>query len=227
MVPDELNVYLWRKRLPPVLPDARARPLARGRHPAAGSCAAATTWPSRTVMPSLRARGGRGAVVQGAALVLDLPHPSPPRRALPRGPLLPARRRRAHPQPGRRAGHEHRPAGRLQPRLEARAGGRGRRATKRCSTPTRPSACRSPSGCWTRPTAPSRSSCPTAGSRGLLRTRVLARMVGVGDAPRAGRSFAFRTISQTGIRYRDEPAVADASRACPTARRAPATASHG
>ncbi len=35
-------------------------------------------------------------------------------------PRLPRRRRRPHPQPRRRPGHEHRHAGRLQPRLEAR-----------------------------------------------------------------------------------------------------------
>ena len=68
------------------------------------------------------ARSGRRTVVPRLQLVFHLPHPSSQRRALSRPPLLPARRRGAHPQPGRRAGHEHRLAGRLQPRLEARAG---------------------------------------------------------------------------------------------------------
>ena len=36
MVPDELNVYLWREGFPPVLPDARNRPLASRRDRAAG-----------------------------------------------------------------------------------------------------------------------------------------------------------------------------------------------
>ena len=46
---------------------------------------------------------------------------------------LPRRRRRAHPQPGRCAGHEHRHPGRLEPRLEARSrrAGRGERAAPR------------------------------------------------------------------------------------------------
>ena len=86
------------------------------------SCAAETDLTFDDVMPSIRAGGGSRAVVPGLQLVLHLPHPSPPRRALPRPPLLPAGRRGAHPQPGRRAGHEHRPAGRLQPGVEARAG---------------------------------------------------------------------------------------------------------
>ena len=47
--------------------------------------------------------------------------------------LLLARRRRAHPQPGGRAGHEHRLAGRLQPSLEdcPRGGGPGGRHAAR------------------------------------------------------------------------------------------------
>ena len=40
-------------------------------------------------------------------------------------PRVPGRRCGAHPQPGRRPGHEHRHAGRLQPGLEAGAGIRG------------------------------------------------------------------------------------------------------
>ena len=92
-------------------------------------------------------RSGRRTVLQGVHLVLHLPHPSPQRRALPRPPLLPARRRGAHPQPGRRAGHEHRPAGRLQPGMEARARRRGPGGRRRCSIRTRPSASRSRGAC--------------------------------------------------------------------------------
>ena len=146
MVPDEVNVYLWRKgfhllfpmrgkdhwRIVGILPpELRDRDDLR----------------FEDVMPSLRSEAGAGLVLQDLHLVLHLPHPPSQRRALPRPPLLPARRRGAHPQPGRRAGHEHRPAGCLQPGLEAGAGGRGPGRTRRCSTPTRPSACRSRGGC--------------------------------------------------------------------------------
>ena len=55
-------------------------------------------------------------------LARRLPHQRAQGPRLPRRPRLPGRRRRAHPQPGRRPGHEHRHAGRLQPGLEARAG---------------------------------------------------------------------------------------------------------
>ncbi len=41
---------------------------------------------------------------------------------LPGRPRVPCRRRRPHPQPGRRPRHEHRHAGCLQPRMEAGAG---------------------------------------------------------------------------------------------------------
>ena len=53
-------------------------------------------------------------------LVLDLSRASPGGGSFPQGPRLPARRRRAHPQPGRRPGHEHRHRRRRQPGLEAR-----------------------------------------------------------------------------------------------------------
>ena len=82
-------------------------------------------------------------------LVLDLSRASPRRRPLPQGPRVPARRRRAHPQPGRRAGHEHRHRRRGESRLEARRCRARTRATRRCSTPTSRNA--SPSrGAWSR-----------------------------------------------------------------------------
>jgi len=37
IVPDELNIYLWHEGISLVLPDARGRPLAGRRHPAAGT----------------------------------------------------------------------------------------------------------------------------------------------------------------------------------------------
>ena len=68
------------------------------------------------VVPSLRSEAGAGAAFKACSWFSTYRIHHRARRALPRAPLLPARRRRAHPQPGRRAGHEHRPAGRLQPR---------------------------------------------------------------------------------------------------------------
>src|SRR5271165_6089562 len=57
-------------------------------------------------------------------LVLDLSRASSGRRTLPKGAVVPARRRGAHPQSGRRPGHEHRHRRRDQSRLEAESGAR-------------------------------------------------------------------------------------------------------
>ncbi len=110
MVPDEVNIFLWRDgfhllfpmrgtdhwRIVGILPEAlrdRRRCEIRRCH-------------------SLIARRSRHrSVLQELHLVFHLPHSSPQRLALPRRPLLPARRCRAYSQPGRRAGHEHRLAG--------------------------------------------------------------------------------------------------------------------
>ena len=59
------------------------------------------------------------------ALVLGLSHQPPARRPLRRRPGLRRRRCCPHPPADRSAGHEHGHPGRLQPRLEARPGGRG------------------------------------------------------------------------------------------------------
>ena len=68
------------------------------------------------LVPAIQREAGSRPDLQAVRLVLDLSHPSSRRRAVSRPALLPARRRRPHPQPGGRAGHEHRPAGRLQSR---------------------------------------------------------------------------------------------------------------
>ena len=74
------------------------------------------------------------------------PSPSrPARRALPRGQRVPRRRRRAPRDAARRHRHEHRDPRRLRPRLEARLGAARLGRSRRCSTPTRRSAGRSPS----------------------------------------------------------------------------------
>ena len=64
--------------------------------------------------------GGRVTVRDPRWLTyFEVHHAQVPRYRLGRG--LPRRRRRAHPQPGRRPGDEHRHPGRRQPGLEARA----------------------------------------------------------------------------------------------------------
>ena len=124
MVPDELNVYLFHNgfhllfpmrgkdhwRIAGILPPAlRDKPDLK----------------FDAVIPFAAYRSGRRIVDSVLQLVLHLPHPSPKGSALSRPPLLPPRRRGTHPQPGRRAGHEHRFAGRLQPRVEAGSGRQG------------------------------------------------------------------------------------------------------
>ena len=115
MKPGEVNVYLWRSGFHLFFPMRGKRPLARDRHPPQGTARKATT-DLRRGRPRDPAGGGGRARFQAVQLVLDLPHPSPRRRAVPRPALLPARRRGSRSQPGGRAGHEHGPAGCLQSR---------------------------------------------------------------------------------------------------------------
>ena len=113
------------QRLSSVLPDARAGSLAPGRHPAAGTARSRRSDVRASDSDAARAGGRCDSTSRSASWfsTYRIHH----RRAerFRERPLLPARRCGAHPQPGRRAGHEHRPAGRLQPRLEARAGRAG------------------------------------------------------------------------------------------------------
>ena len=83
------------------------------------------------------------------------------------------------------------------------------------------------SGCSRRPTARSAASSPTAGSAGLLRTRVLARIAAF--AMRRERVRAARVPHHLADRHPlpRQPAVADARRAARRTRRAPATAFRG
>ena len=68
-------------------------------------------------------------------LVLDVPRAPSRRGSVPAGTGLPAGRRRAHPQPRRRAGHEHRHRRRGEPGVEA--GGRAQGARRRAPFSTR------------------------------------------------------------------------------------------
>ena len=177
MVPDEVNVYLWQERLPSASSRCAERITGALSASCRRPCATSDDLTFDDVIPSLRSEAGAGLSLQGLHLVLHLPHPSPQRRALPRPPLLPAGRRGAHPQPGRRAGHEHRPAGRLQPGVEAGAGRARRARTRRCSTPTSRSASRSRERLLNthRPRVPAR------------RVRQLARRTAAHENPRQDR----------------------------------------
>ena len=117
---------------PPTSPSGRSAWPSRS---GGGACSASSAWCPRrsgaaTTSRSTTSAAGveqvTGTRVDAGQLVLDLPRPPPRRRPLPPGPGLPGRRRRARPQPGRRAGDEHRHRRRGEPRLEARrrAGGR-------------------------------------------------------------------------------------------------------
>ena len=143
-------------RVPPVLPDAGQGPLAGDRHSPQG---VARTKDDLTVRgggsgdPAARREPSLSFKECSWFSTYRIHHRC--RRALPRPALLPARRRGAHPQPDGRAGHEHRLAGCLQPRLEA--GARGARASRRgLARHLRAGAhCPSRSGCCEPRTAPS------------------------------------------------------------------------
>ena len=187
--------------LPARLPDERAA--ATGGSSAWSATTTATArWPSEDA----RARMRRDfAVTYGdVPLVRHLPGAPPGGGGVPRRPVLPGRRRGARPLAGRRPGHEHRPAGRPQPGLQA--GRRGARpGRRRLAGPLRggtPARSRRP---WSRrPTGCSASS-PREGvpSRAAPARRCRCwRRSGCGCCPRsAGGSRLFQYVSQIRIRY--------------------------
>ena len=205
MVPDELNVYLWRERIPPVLPDARDRSLADRRHRAAG-LARARRRDARRRDPVDSPGGGPGLSFQGCSWfsTYRIHH------------------RRAERFRDRRcfllgdAAHIHSPVGAqgmntgLQDAYNL--GWKlalvviGQTGAGACSTPTRPSAFRSPSGCSG--TTDRAFSLVVSDSRlaGLFRTRILPKMLALAmRLRRVQRKLAFRTISQIGIRTANSP----------------------
>ena len=97
---------------------------------------------------------GHGLAHHGLALDLGLRRQRAPDHRLRPRPHRAGRRRRPHPQPRRRPGHEHRPPGRRQPRLEDRPGAARGGRPRPCSGPTRPSATR-----WARRCSSSRARC--------------------------------------------------------------------
>ncbi len=125
-------------------------------------------------------------------------------RALPQRPRLPAGRCRAHPQPGRRPGDEHRHRRCDQPRLEAGGGARSGRAPDSAARHAMRRSAAALRGGWSRP--------PTGRSRFGDRRRADR-----GSGAHAGRAaaccppalafgavreFMFRTVSQMTLNYR-------------------------
>ena len=136
-------------------------------------------------------------------LVLHLPRASSRRRSLSQRPRLPARRRRPHPLARRRTRHEHRHRRRGQPRVETRR----RRARAEPSAalldsyePERIAFARrlvaTTDQAFTEVTSPS------AMAR-LVRLHIVPLVLPLAFAFQAMRRFMFRTISQTGVNYRD------------------------
>ena len=171
MVADELNVYLWRDGFHLLFP-MRGKDHWRivGILPAGLRKQADVQFDA--VLPSFRDEVGAVSIKSCTWFSTYRIHHRRA-RALPRPPLLPARRRRAHPQPGRRARHEHRPAGCLQSGVEAGAGGQGagRRRLARFLRGRAPAG--GANACWRRPTAPSGWWSRTAGSPACCARRYL------------------------------------------------------
>ena len=161
-------------------------------------------------------------------LVLDLSRASPGGAQLPGGTRVPARRRGPCPQPGRRPGDEHRHRRRREPGVEARRRAERRRRRTVCSTPTSWSASASRGGWSPQPIASSPSRRRKGASPGFVRTRLVPLLVPLLFRLPGARRFLFRTVSQTGIQYRDSPltrrqrpAPSGAVIVCPGSRRRP------
>ena len=194
------------RRLSSLLPDARHESLAAGRDRAAGPACTRRPELRRACCPRSAKEAGSGLSFESCSWfsMYRISH----RRAgaVPGPPLLPARRRRPHSQPGRRAGHEHRPAGRLQPR----------RGSSRSSSPDAPTRGSLDSYELERiPVARAvaqddrpglfPSSCPAGGRRGCFARRSCRGSMAFAMRFDRVRRLAFRTVSQIGIRYPASP----------------------
>ena len=103
MVADEVNVYLWRRGLSPLLSDARPGSLAHRRHRAAAAARARRA--GSRGRDAVADRPGRVEPVdRSMLLVFDVPDSSSRGCAPSRSALFPARRCRARAQPRRRQG---------------------------------------------------------------------------------------------------------------------------
>ena len=139
-----------RRRLRPLL--RRHRSLRHDREAARRLLSHAAQRPRRSGGPERDARAGVHAAREQALrrrharrrrLALEVAELRAARAHVPQRPRVPRRRFRAHPFDDGRAGPELLHAGRLQLGLEARVRRQEAGATRRCSTPTRPSAGRS------------------------------------------------------------------------------------
>jgi hypothetical protein len=96
MVPDEVNVYLWRSGFHLFFPMRGRDHWRHGRHPARRA-ARSPDVRFEDVVPSLQHEAGEANRLLALQLVLDVPHSPPCRVAVPLGPLLsPGRRRHFH-----------------------------------------------------------------------------------------------------------------------------------
>ena len=218
--PDELNVYLVARRVPPVLPDERDQSVAGDRHPARRAAGKDDVTFDDLVPRSLQV-GGAGLSFTACHWFSTYRIHHRCTRALPRPPLLPARRRRARAQSDGRTGHEHRACRtRTTWRGSWRWSSRIARTT-RCSTPTRPSGVRCAPNCSRPPTARSGSSSPRTGLPGCFARSIIPRVAAFA-MKRSARTDEQRsmTLSQIGIRYRESPlsqTLADVPESAPQA----------
>ena len=134
------------ERLSRGLPLARARTRASGRHRARRPQRSGRAVLGRREHARHRLDADYG---RAGALVFDVPRAPSRRGSVPQGPRVPARRRRAHPQPRRRAGNEHRYRRRDQPGVEARRRAPGPCPMRRSWTATSRNASAS-RGAWSR-----------------------------------------------------------------------------
>ena len=84
MVPDELNVYLWRDGFHLFFPMRGTGSLAHRRHPAAGAARTGTTLTFEDVIPSLRSEAGAGLSFKACSWFSTYRIHHRARRALPR-----------------------------------------------------------------------------------------------------------------------------------------------
>ena len=110
MVPDEVNVYLWQDGFHLLFP-MRGKDHWRIVGILPSALRDRTDLKFEAVIPSLRNEAGAGLSFKSCTWFSTYRIHHRSAVALSRPPLLPARRCRTHPQPGRRARHEHRLAG--------------------------------------------------------------------------------------------------------------------
>ena len=154
-------------------------------------------------------RGGRNDSLRGVDIVV--PDPSQAGGLLPSRPRPAGRRRRAHPQPIRRAGHEHRYRRRREPGVEARTGRvRPRRRTP-TRLPTRPNDARSPKVCSDSTSGATEVAVGQGRASRLLRDRIAVPLMNQGWL----QNLITERTSQLRVSYRHGPLGAGRRGSCP------------